>query len=231
MVKVFLDIRIIFISRLGLYRSGEVKDLPGYIKKNLDKEGFSVEKCSSLIPKGEEKVFLRPEDIDTKVVETKWMCINQHLPVDLSSTEYGGQIIECTDEHYSPAHLILSSDKPTGMEDGLESSRSRGNHNEEVVVGLRNKAFIKNFEFDFTYFINNSPREIDIYGDVEGQWVPIVKKMMVKPWAGNTLRLNCDSIQTDKVRLRIFPDGGINRFKVFGVPAREKSLSDTSKLM
>ena len=219
------------ISRLGLYRSGEVKDLPENIKKNLDKEGFSIEKCSSLIPKGEEKVVLRPEDIDPKVVETKWMCINQHLPVDLSSTEYGGQIIECTDEHYSPAHLILSSDKPTGMEDGLESSRSRGNHNEEVVVGLRNKALIKNFEFDFSYFINNSPREIDIYGDVEGQWVPIVKKMMVKPWAGNTLRLNCDSIQTDKVRLRIFPDGGINRFKVFGVPAREKSLSDTSKLM
>ena len=219
------------ISRLGLYRSREIKGFPENIKKVLDKEGFSIERCSSFIPKGEEKVVLRPEDIDPKEIDTRWMCVNQQLPVDLSSTEYGGKIIECTDEHYSPAHLILSSDKPTGMEDGLESSRSRGNHNEEVVVGLKNKALIKNFEFDFSYFINNSPREIDIYGDVEGQWVPIIKKMRVKPWAGNTLRLNCDSVQTDKVRLRIFPDGGINRFKVFGVPVREKSLSESSQLM
>ena len=219
------------ISRLGLYKSREVKDLPENVVEDLDKEGFSIEACSSKIPKGEEKIVLRPEDIDPEVIDRRWMCINQKSPVDVSSTEYGGKVIQCTDEHYSPAHLILSKEKPMGMEDGLESSRSRGNHNEEVIVGLKKKALIKNFEFDFTYFINNSPREIDIYGDVDGNWVPIVKKMRVKAWAGNILRLNCDSIQTDKVRIRIFPDGGINRFKVFGVPALEKSLSDSSRLM
>ena len=156
------------------------------------------------------------------MIETRWRSIDKQTPVDVASSEYGGKILHCTDEHYSPAHLILSSDDPTGMEDGLESSRSRGNHNEEVVIGLQNKAEIKKLELDFTYFINNSPRDIDVYGEVDGKWVAITERTRVKPWAGNILRLDCESVQTDKIRLRIFPDGGINRFKVYGVPASEK---------
>ncbi|MEE2744731.1 MAG: serine hydrolase [Bdellovibrionota bacterium] len=212
------------ISRLGLYRSEEIKDLPDSVQKSLKEKGASIEKCQSIIPKGEEKPVLKAEELDQKVVDTRWMCINKAKPVDVSSSEYGGRVLACTDEHYSPAHLILSPETPVGMEDGLESSRSRGNHNEEVVVGLRKLCDVDTLEFDFSYFINNSPRDLDVYGEVDGKWVPMAEKMRVKPWAGNRLRINCKTTRTKKVRLRLFPDGGINRFKVFGVPV---SLNNT----
>ena len=218
------------ISRLGLYKSNEVKGLSDSVKEALKKEKISVEKCTSIIPKGEEKVVIKPEDLDPKVVDTRWMCINKSMPVDVASAEYGGKVLACTDEHYSPAHLILSSDLPSGMEDGLESSRSRGNHNEEVVVGLKNSCDINHLEFDFSYFLNNSPRDIDVYGEVDGEWIPMTEKTRVKPWCGNQLRIDCKPIRTNKVRLRIFPDGGINRFKVFGVPAASEGLENNTKI-
>ena len=78
----------------------------------------------------------------------------------------------------------------------------------------------------FSYFINNSPRDLDVYGEVDGKWVPMAEKMRVKPWAGNRLRINCKTTRTKKVRLRLFPDGGINRFKVFGVPVSHSGLEN-----
>ena len=207
------------ISRLGLHRNEEVVELSDTVKSDLARDGVSIYRCVSVIPKVEAQVTIKPQIVDPKVVDTRWMCINKAMPVDVASEKFGGKIIECTDEHYSPAYSILSSKSPGGMDDGLESSRSRGNHNEEVVIGLDRLSDINQLEFDFSYFLNNAPRDLDVYGEVDGEWVPMTEKTWVKPWRGNRLRLDCTPIRTNKIRLRLFPDGGINRFKVFGVPA------------
>jgi len=217
------------ISRLGLHRSEEVVGLSEFVKDALKTEGVAVEKCASVIPKVETQVVVKPLPVDPKVLDTRWMCINKATPVDVASAPYGGKIMECTDEHYSPAYSILSAESPGGMDDGLESSRSRGNHNEEVVVGLDRLSDIKQLEFDFSFFLNNAPRDLDVYGEVDGKWVAMTEKTWVKPWRGNRLIIDCAPIRTDKIRLRLFPDGGINRFKVYGVPAASGEIENNAQ--
>ena len=216
------------MSRLGLFRSEQIKGLSETVLTALLDSGVAVEKCTSIIPKTEEQKEAKPPVVEPKEVDTRWLCINKTIPVDVASVPYGGKILDCTDEHYSPAYSILSSEAPGGMDDGLESSRSRGNHNEEVVVGLNQAAEISRLEFDFSYFLNNAPRDLDVYGEVDGKWVAMTDKTWVKPWRGNQLRIDCAPIKTDKIRLRLFPDGGINRFKVFGVPVSSVESEKTA---
>ncbi len=124
----------------------------------------------------------------------------------------GGKILKVGDEHYSPASTALSPYPPLHMFDGLENSRSRvKGHFEEVVIGLRKKAVVKTIELDFTHFVNNNPMFVAI--SMNGK--EVVPKTFVKSFAANTKRFCIEPIETDQLAITIYPDGGINRIRVY----------------
>ncbi|PIP89395.1 MAG: hypothetical protein COV38_01415 [Bdellovibrionales bacterium CG11_big_fil_rev_8_21_14_0_20_38_13] len=124
----------------------------------------------------------------------------------------GGKILKVGDEHYSPAISALSPYPPLHMFDGMENSRSRvKGHSEEVEIGLSKKANVRMIELDFTHFVNNNPMYISIdIGDKQ-----VVSKSFVKPFAANTKRFIIEPIETDRLKITIHPDGGINRIRVY----------------
>ena len=123
----------------------------------------------------------------------------------------GGKILKAGNEHYSPTSLVISPYPAIHMFDGLENARSRTpGHYEEVEIGLSKKAKVKTIEFDFTHFVNNNP----MYISLKASGKEVIEKTFVKPFAANILRFNVD-IEMDRFTLNIFPDGGINRIRVY----------------
>lgn len=140
--------------------------------------------------------------------------------LNYASLALGAKVVSATDEHYAPAENVLSPFKPLNMFDGLESRRSREkNHFEEVVIELATSIIPNEIHFDFTYFVNNNPKELSVFCESEsdGKWIPLFEKYSCKEYAGNYLVLKSDQgIKSNKIKVQLYPDGGVNRVKVYG---------------
>jgi allantoicase/malate synthase/CubicO group peptidase (beta-lactamase class C family) len=139
---------------------------------------------------------------------------------DLASTAFGGQVVSASNEHYSPATQVISPYPPLSMVDGLESARSREpGHSENVVIRLGRPAKIGRIELDFSHFINNNPREVAIDGLCGTEWIPLVARTEVKAFAGNIIDFELGGVgPCEQIRVTVFPDGGMNRVRVFAAP-------------
>ncbi|SMF57231.1 serine hydrolase [Pseudobacteriovorax antillogorgiicola] len=194
------------ISRLGLYEDLP-EDLKGQFKLQKDSRGkrfdYEIPKVSKL------------PSLPTSILS--------HLPTkkydekNFASSYRGARILDVSNEHYGPAEAILSPLPPLHMFDGFESARSRDRENFEYIkVQLAEPIAISHIEIDFTFFKNNNPNEISIVGFDNNKETELIKTSKTKAYAGNKLRLSIDSDQVfSAVGLKIFPDGGLNRLKVF----------------
>jgi malate synthase len=156
--------------------------------------------------------------------ETRKNLSRARGPIDFASAAFGGSLVHASNEHYGPAAQVISPYPPIHMFDGLESARSRApGHSEEVVLQLGRPSAIEKIVIDFTFFVNNNPLWISIEGLQGETWTKIAPKTEVKAFAGNQKEFtNPHSGPFSQVRIRTYPDGGINRIKVFG---ESKSLA------
>jgi allantoicase len=137
--------------------------------------------------------------------------------LDLACAAFGATIVSASNQHYGPAAQVISPYPPLNMFDGLESARSRdAGHSENVVIALAMPARIGRVEIVFTYFVNNNPREITIEGLCKNKWVPLVERTQVKAFAANSIRFAINHPEVcEQIRVTAFPDGGMNRVRVF----------------
>ena len=138
------------------------------------------------------------------------------LGPNLDSIIMGARVLKATDEHYAPAINVLSPIPPLNMFDGLESKRSRDpKHFEELIIELDNAQQINNITFDFTYFVNNNPKELSVWAKMNNEWKVLTNKFYCKPYYGNTLKLSYGGdITAQELKFNFFPDGGVNRIKI-----------------
>ena len=141
-------------------------------------------------------------------------------PVNFASAAWGASLVGASNEHYGPAVQVISPFSPLHMFDGLESARSRKpGHCEQVTIRLADKIRIVRVVCDFTFFVNNNPMAIAIHGEVSGQWIELVVKTEVKAFAANQIEFSIANREPfENLRVTVYPDGGINRIKVFGSP-------------
>ena len=206
---VFQDIRVSMYPDGGLSRIGLFENMPV-------EEGGEV--FTPAIPQA--KKPLSPHyEVTKEIIDKNWSLLSARSEVDLANLAYGGSIISASNEHYGPAVQIISPYPPINMFDGSESARSRiKGHSEEVVIQLAKTSVIHRIEIDFTYFVNNNPNELSIEGLAQGKWVNLVKKTRVKAYAGNKIEFKIDSTdEFEQIKVTVFPDGGMNRVRVFGV--------------
>ena len=84
-----------------------------------------------------------------------------------------------------------------------------------LIVGLAKPLPVKRLEMNFTYFVNNNPLEVSAEAFVKGEWKTILPKTNVKPFAGNIVFFEISTHDVvEQVRVRTYPDGGMNRLKV-----------------
>lgn len=199
------------LTRLGLYDALPLQEQPKFLPSA---EAHCV-RYTDPIPHCKKPLVLKylatPEEIERNLAHF------QHRPFDLACASFGGKLTRATNEFYGPAAQLLSPFPPLHMFDGLESARSREpGHVEEVEIELARKALIRRLVMDFQFFVNNNPLFVSVDAWNGEEWQEIIPHTRVKAFAANQkefyLQQSCCS---KRLRVRIYPDGGINRIHVF----------------
>ena len=151
-----------------------------------------------------------------------------HL-IDLASERLGGAVLLANDEFFAEKENLIRVAEPVWREgeytdrgkwmDGWETRRRREAGYDWAVVQLGLPGFIHGFVVDTSFFTGNYPESCSIDVRTEqGEWVELLSR---RPLEGNARNLfPVDSIlRASHVRLNIFPDGGVARLRVYGVPA------------
>jgi len=152
---------------------------------------------------------------------------------ELSSVVNGGNVVGFNDAHYGDPWVILAPGRGTNMGDGWETRRRREPGNDWIVISLGASGTVKRIVLDTAHFKGNYPDRCSVQG-----------AMIKNPVNENILAEKCNwseiigqqKLEMDKihifekglikdigvishVRLNIYPDGGVSRFRVFGILA------------
>lgn len=163
--------------------------------------------------------------------------------VDLAAERLGGETLECSDDFFAemenllkPGRGIFIEDKYTERGkwmDGWESRRSYGRDNgrdsDWCLIALGVPGRILGFDIDTNHFRGNSPQSISVEACQSSvkpgknqSWTVLLSKIAVNPHSQNIFELeeNTDQVWSH-LKLTMFPDGGIARFRVYGDPVAD----------
>lgn len=156
--------------------------------------------------------------------------------VDLASKRLGGETLQCSDDFFAemenllkPGRGIFIEDKFTDRGkwmDGWESRRSYGRDNgrefDWCVIRLGVPGIIAGVDVDTHFFRGNAPAQVSIEAcnasanpDENTTWTQILTLSEVNAHSQNLFDISSEQVWTH-VRLNIFPDGGVARFRVYG---------------
>jgi allantoicase len=157
--------------------------------------------------------------------------------VDLASERLGAAVVVANDEFFAPKESLV---KPTAAEwregaytergkwmDGWETRRRRdtGDH-DWCIVRLGARGTVRGVDVDTAFFTGNFPESCAIDAcDVNGlppidellrtEWREIVPRRSLTGDSHNLIAVE-EARPATHVRLRIFPDGGVARLRVYG---------------
>ncbi len=146
--------------------------------------------------------------------------------VDLAAIENGGFVVSCSDMHYGHRQNLIMPGRSTHMGDGWETKRRRGPGHDWSIVRLARRGAIERIELDTDHFKGNAPARCMIescdasgaagFDDKSVTWSVVVAETPLEPHARHRFDdLSAQGTATH-VRLNIYPDGGVARFRVFG---------------
>jgi allantoicase len=113
------------------------------------------------------------------------------------------------------------------MGDGWENARRRGPGNDFVVFRLAATGRLQHVEIDTSYFVGNAPGWIELsgasaVGDGDLAWRPVLPRTRVQPDTRHRFLID-EPGDVSHLRLDVFPDGGLARFRAYGEVTAEGS--------
>ena len=156
--------------------------------------------------------------------------------VDLASERVGGETLSCSDDFFAEMENLLKAGRGTFIDDkytqrgkwmdGWESRRSYGRDNgrefDWCIIRLGISGVIRGFDIDTNYFRGNAPQTVSVEActsagqpDESSVWHTVLDKSDVAAHSPNLFEI-VNTQPWTHVRLNMFPDGGIARFRVYG---------------
>jgi allantoicase len=150
--------------------------------------------------------------------------------INLASLLNGASVIACNNEHFGKAENILAPGKAKNMGDGWETRRRRNKGFDWLILNPINGKKINKIEISTHHFKGNFPSHCSL----QAAFVPnkkssssIIKNSVKWKFLLNKVNLSANKthkfknilMKNDKInfiKINIFPDGGISRFKIFG---------------
>jgi allantoicase len=137
--------------------------------------------------------------------------------VDLAALGHGGRVDDCSNMFYASPANALAPGRAQVMSDGWETARRRDDGNDWLVVRLAAPGVLHDAVIDTTRFVGNAPGWAALT-DVDTGAV-LLPRTRLQPDTEHVLRL-VPAAAAERVRLDIYPDGGISRLRLRGtVPA------------
>ncbi|MFT7110006.1 MAG: allantoicase [Psychrobacter glaciei] len=154
--------------------------------------------------------------------------------IELSAARLGAQALECSDDFFAEMENLLKPTTPVFIDDkytdrgkwmdGWESRRKRVVGHDWCVIKLGAKGIIHGLNVCTRHFAGNAPQKVSIEGCVSAvapkqdtKWTEVLTKSDVQPDSDNFFDIVNNEAFTH-LRLNIFPDGGVARFRVYGEP-------------
>lgn len=149
---------------------------------------------------------------------------------DLASCAAGGVALECNDMHFGDMSNLLSNQPVANMGDGWETRRRRQPGNDWVILRLGQRGSVCRVEVDTAFFRGNYPARCSLRGGNPGagsdlsaesaNWVEILPQLALGPDQLHIFETQVRDVgAVTHVRFDIFPDGGVARLRLLGVPA------------
>jgi allantoicase len=142
--------------------------------------------------------------------------------VDLAAVENGGVVVAASDTFFGPRHALVMPGRAHDMSDGWETRRTRREGPEWVVVRLASEGTIHAAEVDTWRFKGNAPESVALAvgASADGPWVEILPRARVLPHTRHVLEAEIARHAPARyARLSIWPDGGVSRLRLFGIPS------------
>jgi allantoicase len=150
--------------------------------------------------------------------------------VDLVCESNGGRALRCNDMHFGHMRNLVSPRPVANMGDGWETRRRREPGNDWVVLALGRAGRILRVEVDTAFFKGNHPARCSLKaGTVASEtgieeaatdWPVILPEMALGP---DQLHVFVSQVRVagpvSHVRFDIYPDGGVARLRLLGVPS------------
>lgn len=161
--------------------------------------------------------------------------------IQLEQPRLGTRVTFASDEFFGAKERLIKPEPPVFIKDkyddhgkwmdGWETRRKRGSGHDQCIVRMGVRAIVRGVDIDTRFFTGNFPpcASLDAtVSDVDvptGQWTEILPKKDLCGDAHHFFPLDGDAEWTH-VRLNIFPDGGVARFRLFGeVPPDPHTLN------
>lgn len=160
--------------------------------------------------------------------------------VNLADLRLGTEVLYATDDFFAEKENMLLPGRGVFIEgkytdrgkwmDGWESRRKRTPGHDYATLRLGARGQIKGVDIDTNFFLGNHPPHASIDGwcapvgskakadpaHDSPEWKEILPKVELKPGSQNLFEVSSLEKFTH-VRLHIYPDGGVARFRVYGV--------------
>ncbi len=164
---------------------------------------------------------------------------------DMISSAVGGRVVTFNDEFFAEAANLLNPAPPVWDEsrftdrgkwmDGWETRRRREPGYDWCILALGTPGKVESVTVDTSFFTGNYAEEFSLEGcgaaaddDLgNAEWAELIPRTRLK--GDSTADFVVDAVQrVTYLRLNIFPDGGVARFKVDGspIPARDDVCPD-----
>ncbi|TPW16041.1 MAG: hypothetical protein FD129_794 [bacterium] len=164
--------------------------------------------------------------------------------IELSAEQIGGRTLSANDEFFAPMENLLKGSAPVWKEgeytergkwmDGWETRRRREPGHDWCVIRLGLPGVLRAVLVDTAFFRGNFPESFSLEaasleeGAGVDEGVRWFSMLPVTVLAGNTVHrfpVDCPWRVTH-LRLNIFPDGGVARFKAFGAALPDRTLTE-----
>lgn len=160
-----------------------------------------------------------------------WQAGGADTLYELSAVKNGGRIVAYNDAHYGAVWSLLCPGRGKNMGDGWETRRRREPGNDWIIIALGRAGVIEKIELDTAHFKGNYPDGFSLQAamvdDIDDAtiaaqaetWAEILPRSKLGPdsehVAGEAAVLKAFG-PVSHIRLNIYPDGGVSRFRVWG---------------
>ncbi|HTT00423.1 MAG TPA: allantoicase [Streptosporangiaceae bacterium] len=166
---------------------------------------------------------------------------------DLASRRLGGSVVFATDELFAEKENLVKPEPPVfapaafGLRgkvyDGWETRRHRAPEHDHAIVRLGVPGLVHGVVVDTSFFRGNYPPQVSVEAvGAEGYpspaeltamtWQTLVPRSDARGDAANVYPVAAPDTRFTHVRLSVYPDGGVARFRVHGIPLPDPRFLD-----
>ena len=147
--------------------------------------------------------------------------------LDLAAAVNGGRCLHCNDMFFSSKDNLIMPGKGVNMGDGWETKRNRTPNNVDwLIAELGHKGTLEKVMIDTHHFKGNYPDSFSLEGcnipnsneqDLQkADWKEVLPKSKLSAHNEHEFTDLLTSGPFTHVKLKIYPDGGISRMRIFG---------------